>query len=309
MDGRNILKVLICVLALSCVIVAGCVFSARSRILYLPDKAAEDLIALLEESGIHIDGDLVSTKKQTGNVYVCASADYNSTVAALLDGHDVDCSFVTPEGEIILMEGGGRVEFGDGFYFRYYRDGAEAGGDLPAPEDVTKINNHLSEEAEAEIRETAVRFLERGSENFTQAESMSVVTSVEQIWENGGRIYALCKRAIDGVEINDNIAICVIDGGEVSVAYGSWCFLTLADSYSAQLHDMINILFNVKKELAAYALRDGGVRIEAVERCYSLYVLGEDGDFCLIPCWKVVTDSAGEYIYNALDSTLYTKNK
>ncbi len=300
-------------LLISCVIVGVCVVSARERILYLPDAAAEDLISLLGESGIHIDPSLVSTKKQTGNVYVCASADYNSTVAALLDGNSVDCSFVTPEGEILLMDGGGRVEFGDGFYFRYYRDGADAGGDSASPAspgDVTDISNHLSAEAEEEVREAAVSFLERGSEDFIRAENMSVVTEVERVWESGGRIHALCKRAIDGVEINDNIVICTIEGGNVVEAYGSWCFLTLADSYSAQLHDMINILFNVKKELSSYAAEaEGGVRIEAVERCYSLYVLGEEGDFCLIPCFKVVTDTAGEYIYNALDSTLYTKSK
>ncbi len=309
MDGRNILKVLLCVLALSCVIVGVCLSLVRRRILYLPDSAAEDLISLLEEDNIHVDKSLVSTKKQTGNVYMCASADYNYTVASLLDGHEVDCSFVTPEGEIILMDGGGRVEFGDGFYFRYYRDGDEA-GEEPSSADVTQISNHLSEEAETEVRSTAVRFLERGSEDFVQAENISVITTVERIWESGGRIFALCRREIDGVEIADNIAICIIDGNEVEEAYGSWCFLTLADSYSAQLHDMINILFNVKKELSAAASSSAeGVTIEAVERCYSLYIYGEDEDFCLIPCWKVVTDSAGEYIYNALDSTLYTKNK
>ncbi|MGN1410557.1 MAG: hypothetical protein ACI4XJ_10345, partial [Eubacteriales bacterium] len=105
--------------------------------------------------------------------------------------------------------------------------------------------------------------------------------------------------------INDNAVLCVIEGGEVIEALGTWCFLTLGEAYSAQLCDIINILFNVKKEIGA---KEDEVRVEAVGLCYSLYTYGDDGNFCLIPCWKVITDNAGEFIYNAINSTIYTKN-
>ena len=53
---------------------------------------------------------------------------------------------------------------------------------------------------------------------------------------------------------------------------------------------------------------DEPVTVEAVSLCYSLYFYGGGEDFCLIPCWQVVTDTRGDYIFNALDGTLYTKS-
>ena len=161
-----------------------------------------------------------------------------------------------------------------------------------------------SEQKIAEITSVVTDFMERGSEEFKVGGSMDIITSVERIWENGGKYYALCSRSIGGVEVNDNKVFCTVEGGEVISASGTWCFLTIGDSYSAQLCDIINILFNVKKELGA---SENEVTIKAIEKCYSLYTYGENEDFCLIPCMKVVTDNAGELIYNAIDGTIYTK--
>jgi len=59
-------------------------------------------------------------------------------------------------------------------------------------------------------------------------------------------------------------------------------------------------------------MRDGNdidsspVSIKSVSLSYSLYFYGSREEFCLIPCWQVVTDNMGDFIYNAIDSTLYT---
>ena len=100
-------------------------------------------------------------------------------------------------------------------------------------------------------------------------------------------------------------------------AWGTWCFPTAAESYSAPLIDTLNILFNMKREIGT---APEPVTVEAVTLCYSLYFLGDrsgrDGSeegsgregFCLIPCWQVVTDTMGSYLFNAMDGTFYTKN-
>ena len=210
--------------------------------------------------------------------------------------------FAIPEGELIVMDNGARFEFGGGFSFRYTRSGKT--------ENVTdaviadNFSERPSEQKIAEITSVVTDFMERGSEEFKVGGSMDIITSVERIWENGGKYYALCSRSIGGVEVNDNKVFCTVEGGEVISASGTWCFLTIGDSYSAQLCDIINILFNVKKELGA---SEDEVTIKAIEKCYSLYTYGENEDFCLIPCMKVVTDNAGELIYNAIDGTIYTK--
>jgi hypothetical protein len=50
-----------------------------------------------------------------------------------------------------------------------------------------------------------------------------------------------------------------------------------------------------------------GCTVTALERCYSLYFFAEEDGFCLIPCWRVETDTGGVLVYSALDGTLYTK--
>jgi len=166
----------------------------------------------------------------------------------------------------------------------------------------------LNETRYREISKIATDFLDKGSRVPDTEGKISVVTVTDNILEKDGVYYVICSRTIDGVEITDNTALCTVKDGRVTDASGTWCFISLGDSYSAQLSDILNILFNVKKEIVSTKETDKTVTILAIERCYSLYFLGNNEEFCLIPCLKIVTDSMGEYIYNAIDSTLYTKN-
>ena len=129
--------------------------------------------------------------------------------------------------------------------------------------------------------------------------------------------YVLCSRTTEGVEITGNLVLCTVENEKVIAAYGTWCFFTPGTSYSAQLTDVLNILFNVKKDLGTSPLSASSasgdepernpVTIEAIKSCYSLYFFGEERNFCLIPCWQITTDTRGDLIYNAINGTLYTK--
>jgi len=151
--------------------------------------------------------------------------------------------------------------------------------------------------------------MDQGNREFEASDKIHIETVVDNVWENSGLYYALCTRTIDGIDITGNLVICVVSGDKVVEAYGNWCFLTLGESYSSQLSDMLNILFNVKNEISAAAGDVGDaekVTIESIDLCYSLYFYGSEGNFCLMPCWKVVTDLYGNFIYNAINGELYT---
>ena len=151
-------------------------------------------------------------------------------------------------------------------------------------------------------------FLDSGSREFNTS-NMSIVTVVESVAERNGVYYALCTRTIDGVAMTGNRVTCTITDEKVIEAEGSWSFLTPGQSYTAQLSDLFNILFHVRKEISAASENiTSAVTIESIDLCYSMYYYGEKEDFCLIPCWQIATDLCGNYIYNALDSTLYTIN-
>lgn len=305
MQQKKIIIVLIGILTTACIVLAlNLVFLIRTSA-YLPDEAVDDIVAILAEADIRIDPDIISTKREQGTVYVCNSGDYSKTVAELLGRGRVQSSYIIPDGEILLLDNGARFDFGGDFSFRYDRNGINDG---TGQFDLSLSADHVSEEKRTEITEIVVDFLDSGSREFENTGKMSVVTTVDTIWENAGVYYALCSRSIDDVAITENIALCTIESGEVTEAFGRWSFLTLGESYSAQLSDLFNILFNVKKEIGTSASEQGGVTIESIDQCYSLYFYGDGEDFCLIPCWQVVTDTMGEFIYNAIDSTLYTKN-
>lgn len=310
MEHKRIIPILVCVLAAACAVLSAILVRVSSGMKTLPEKAVEDMIALLEADGIYVEQSMIGTERLNGTVYVCDSPDYNRTVAELLNGTGVMSVYAVPDGEVMMMAGGARFEFGSGFTFRYFRSGKPV--EFPAIFETDSIAAQISGNKRYDIGQTVTRFLERGSGDFDE---LNVEISVDSIWESGGKYYALCSRSIDGIEIAGNLVLCAVEGDIVTEAYGTWCFLTPPQTYSAQLSDLINILFNVKKQLAsrtAETAEDGGepapvpVRITEIELCYSLYFYGGGDSFCLIPCWRIGTDTVGEMIYNAIDSTLYT---
>jgi len=291
---------------------AACVFMTVNLIVlyressYLPDTTVDSIISVLASENIRISPSIIPTKRERSTVYVCSSEDYSRTVAQLLGKSDAAAEYIIPSGSILVLKNGARIEFGDDFSFRFSLNGSDY-----SVHDVYAILEQADEAAgdvRAKISETVIDFLDSGSREFDTS-NMSIVTVVESVVESGGIHYALCSRTIDGVAVTGNRVVCTVKDGRVTEASGRWSYLTPGESYTAQLSDLFNILFHVRKEIASAAARTTDiVTIESIDLCYSMYYYGEKEDFCLIPCWQIVTDSCGNFIYNAIDSTLYTTN-
>ena len=106
MEHKRIIIILTAILSAACAIIAFVLFSVSRKNNYLPDTAVEDTVKLLADAGIDIDRDVISTKRQNGNVYICETDNYNSSVAELISGDEVRTTYETPDGEIIVMRGG-----------------------------------------------------------------------------------------------------------------------------------------------------------------------------------------------------------
>jgi len=248
-------------------------------------------------------------KRESGIVYICSSDGYSEMVAERLGNSDIKYRFSVPDGETLVLYSGALLKFTSGFSFRYLADHTVTYTDGDFTEKDTDGMRKLTPGG-VETAETAVReFLEKGSSGFDEQDQLNIVTEIRAVYEKKDVYYVECVRTIDGMEITGNRVVCVVKDGTVAEAVGNWCFLTIGESYSAQLTDVLNILFNVRKEIAG--IREEGSSpaavVERISRCYTLYYLGDDVGFCLIPCWQIVTDIYGEFIYNALDGTLYTK--
>ena len=305
MEHKRIIPALAGILLLSCLVLGVISLVLNYRINYLPDSSIDSLVEIMEKENIIISRDVIPTKVEESTVYLCGSENYQETIAGLLSGSSADAVYVVPDGQIILMKDGSMFRFGDNFSFEYHKSGEHS--EVPNILDGTYFSGHLNEAKYNEIASVATEFLDKGSRGFKSDEKMSVLTKADRISEKDGKYYVFCTRSIDGMEITENTVLCTIENGEVTNAFGSWSFLTLGEAYSAQLSDILNILFNVKKEISATKNENQSVTITAIEKCYALYFFGETDEFCLIPCCKIVTDSMGEYIYNSIDGTFYTR--
>ena len=292
------------ILLVACGIVSVSLFRMLHNMNYIPSDAVDDLVEIMARDGILLDRNIVSEKRKRGTVYLFDSDDYNRTVAELLGGAVVRDTYAIPHGELLILENGNRCEFTGNFTFRYRAEGAEEF--IPDIDDLRYSGTPKTEET-AEAAVQAVRnFLGNGSRAFSGNGELRVAAEIDGIWEDAGIEYVLCSRTIDRVAITENLVLCTVENGVVTAAEGTWCFFTEGTSYSAQLTDLLNILFNVKKYLTP---AEGEITIESIHSCYSLYFFGEEENFCLIPCWQIATDKHGDLIYNAIDGTLYTKIK
>ena len=311
MRQKKIMAVLLAVLCMALFVMVLNLLVLHRNVYRIPDSAVADLCQVLADDGIHLDEDLVPRSREDGVMYVSDAGDYEEKTALLLTGSEIRNTFAIPEGQLYLHYNGDITEFtgGFGFHYRHASLGecntiSHADGSLQAFEELTGGLHSLSETGEA--AQAAMAFLDSRDEQFRQQLQIeTVIASVRG--EDNGRAYVRCLRQIDGVEITENAVICLVENGVVTEAAGKWCFMTFARSYPAQLSDITNILFMMKRTLAGRDDLEGGCTVLGLERCYSLYFLAQDEGFCLIPCWRVETDSGGVLVYSALDGTLYTK--
>lgn len=303
MRHNRLVACLACILLGACIVIALTLSSIREKSSNLPESSVDDIIKILADADIHVEREIISTKKESGRVYVCDPGEYNNTTAELIGGDKVWASYTVPGGEIIVLTSGARFEFYENFEFRYSLD--EEKKNLLDDFNLADANQIMNAGAVSRIGEIVRGFLEKNRSGNDVAGANDISTKVNGIWELDGKHYALCSRTVGGVPMAGNTMLCLVEGGVVTQASGTWCFLETGESYSAQLMDHLNILFNVKKEITRME-HSGSVVVKSLESCYTIYQI--EDYFCLIPCWQVETDTFPKMIFNAINGALVTKN-
>ncbi len=271
MRQKKIMAVLLAVLCLALSVMVLNLLVLHRNVNRIPDSAVADLCRVLADEGIYLDEELIPRSREDGEMYVSDASDYEEKTALLLTDSGIRSTFVIPEGQLILHYNGDITEFtgGFGFHYRHASLGergtiSHADGSLQAYEALTEGMHSLSETGEA--AQAAMAFLDRQDEQLRlQLQIETVISSVRG--EENGRAYVRCLRQIDGVEITENAVICLVEDGVVTEAAGKWCFMTFAQSYPAQLSDITNILFMMKRTLVGTDALAGGCTILGLERC------------------------------------------
>ncbi len=309
MERQRIYPVLLIVLLAAAVFLGGYFLMIYRDINYLPKEGLDNLWELMKADHIFFDRDIVPMKKESGSIYVSAPKEYGSQISVLLGESEVKYGFTVPEGEIILLNNGALFEFKSDFYFHYQSDRNRSCTTGIADESFFSQMTPLSpEDAKEEVR-AAKAFLEQGSRGFDMKEKLNLATEVTRCFEEEGILYVECVRTMDGAAMTENRAVCVVRDGDVVEAAGTWCFLTPGESHVSQLTDIFNILFSVKKEIGGIRESEeiGDVTILDIDSCYTLYNLSDNGGICFVPCWKIVTDVCGDFVFNAVDGSLCTE--
>jgi len=307
---KKIMAVLLAVLTLAVCILAGNLILLYRNMYRIPEQAVLDLCHILKREGIRLDPELVPRIREDGILYVSDGTGYEENAAFLLAGSEIKSTYVIPDGQLFLHYNGDITEFTDGFGFHYRRASLETEGRIVDASGAAAAFDTLAAELPV-LSETgtaaqaAAAFLEQQEDKLRRDVQIDTVIAAVR-GDDNGRAYVQCLRKVDGVEITENAVICLVENGVVTEAAGKWCFMTVGESYKAQLSDITNILFMMKRTMAEH-METETCTIVGLERCYSLYFLSQDEGFCLIPCWRVELDTGDVLVYSALDGTLYTK--
>ena len=316
MRQNQIMAMLLAVLCLAAGVLGFLLIRMYRDMNWIPVSAVENLCRVLEKEGITLDPAIVPRQREKGTIYMSDGTDYEKKAALLLVDSDIKNSYLIPDGQLFLHYNGDITEFSKGFQFRYRKNGYSQNSEISIVSDGQIRDYKALTEGMPALSLTGNAALAAGAFLDRQDDSLSGGIQVETVvlsvhGEEEGLAYVRCLRKMDGVEITDNDVICRVEGGTVTEAVGKWCFMTFDQSYETQLSDITNILFMMKRTFAVENTDSGtgaeSCTVTSLTRCYSLYLFAGDEGFCLIPCWRVETDSRDVLVYSALDGTLYTR--
>ena len=306
MEHKRVIPVLVAVLVAACIVVSVIIISRYNQTNFVPVDSVNSIVSLLESDGITVDRASVNREIVRGTVYRCESAGYGSKVAELLDVGAVKSTYVTPSGEATVLENGGIIVFGNDFSIKYAKNGNAGEGGTRS---VSPFEAGIGEYSEdwAEAAKAAREFMNRGSSEFKSVGRIELDTVVQGVTKSGQDFYVTCTRTLDEVEVTGNEMLCVVRSGEVVEAEGTWNFLVPGSTYSVRMIDVPSVLFNARGDIISGAGEGTPVKIERITKCYTLLYDSESSGFFLIPCWKIDTDVAGEYVYNGINGGFCTK--
>ena len=170
----------------------------------------------------------------------------------------------------------------------------------------------LSAAEQRRLSRTAEMFFRAAEKSPGEGQPMAFTRRLIRAAEDPetGILYCTFAQDMRGTAVLNFISTLAVYGGEVIAVQGSWCFAQLDTSYSAQLLDQINILYNVKNRILEEREAGGSeiVTVSALSLEYAAYFRSDTDHYYLIPVWQAEKDDGKSYIINAVDGAFYTNS-
>ena len=182
MQHRLINIFLIVLLAAVCIFLTVNLMILYRNSAHLPAEASNSIVSILASENIRISPSIISTKRESGTVYVCSSEDYSHTVAQLLGNSRVKYEYIIPDGSIYILENSARLDFGSNFSFSFSHDGSE--GSVHDVNAILEQADEVKGENRQQVEKAVADFLDSGSRKFNTS-GINIVTEVKKVVESG----------------------------------------------------------------------------------------------------------------------------
>jgi len=301
---------------------------------YIDEKVVRDAVAILKDRGLGVDIDTVPLKKFDASVYESSYNDeYYTQVAETLSGSKRDLLLSLPDGGFSISAiNGSLVEFDSEFGFLYQKNDTFR---KTAYIDITPDNIALKVKAGEGIGGSVGKKLNKKAKAFLDScfsGEASPETEMSAAFRNpkNGLCYVYAVQKLGDYDVHSHYAVCVFDGEEMIGAYGRWFFSGFRAVHDTQLADQVNILFADFEALRAdaedaYELPQTGseeigknadknvkplsAKVERMEACYVTYWNADKTALYFIPAWHVSHSGGLKILYNATNSTVYSRNQ
>lgn len=285
----------------------------RSRSYIDADEVA-DAISLLATRGLTVPPEGVPLAKFDSPVYESIYSDkYYYEVAEALSGSKSTPAQMLPDGSFsIAMENGDLVQLDSEFDFSIEKAGIS---DSSAYTDITAEAFVLLSDSGEEIPSSRMKALKRKATDFLTCRASDDSSLSAEIIDGfydsaSGHSLLLARQSISGCRIYSHYAVLVFDDEELLCASGRWYFAPIDASYTAELYDQVNILFTDLKTLRADDDEAETLpAVTAMSACYAVYWNADKTALYFIPAWQIEHSGGAVIVYNAANSTVYSRNE
>ena len=282
MNWKNIKTFLIILLVAVNIFLAAMLIGRTSLKVY-DKEAVGNISALLSEGGISAGDKFLNLKDNESKVYVCnIENDYSENVAIKLMG-EYDEVFTTPDGAEFFGKDSS-LKLGDDFTLTYSKT------DFNIPDSCNQMNDD-----EIETLKEKISLVLGNDFEIISAESSDSVQC------------ATIMQTFDKKNIQNHTLKCYFDGDSLSYLDGTWCFLSIDDSFSAHTLDSVNILFIEKSALELAREKDENIpdslTVENMSICYCSHISLDASKLYLMPSWRIQWKENGieDSYYNAVN--------
>ncbi len=298
MDSRRLKTFLIAVLAV--VALAVGVFTVRDSVSrnYISEDMINDAAALLLDSGIVLDSDVIDRRKIESANVLYADFDryeYCLAVSEHFSGSDRGAMRLLPDGCEIISQNKEVTSF-DGVFNISYTTGVA----IPQYFSLIDAGDIVSAE------KVAKRYIGLDSGGYIgQSDDKLSYRLLRAGYDGSSGTYMLryCQ-TYDKVELGGFELELYIRGEELIGAEGTWCFAYPGESYSSQIIDVINILFKEREYIADLDTAKPRT-VEEIKRLYLIYESSDLSGVYFTPGYRIEYDSGEARMYNAVNSEIY----